>query len=221
MGKSKREKREVSTARPRESATGRRPRATCRAESLRWALPLDRLGFEIEATDGILGLPHETEARTPRALWWGTLQVFGDDDGEAFNSIFACAARRVRKDEWRALWAAAPITANETLIGRAVAFVAAARALLVDEPLDERLEFLRALTQAAMTLRPMTLDLIEYARKGLDGMAVRDIDENWVRIEDPETTAALKRVLARNRNSPRSAFSSAYLLPRSRPGRPA
>ena len=52
-------------------------------------------------------------------------------------------------------------------------------------------------------------------------MAVRDIDENWVRIEDPKTTAALKRVLARNRNSPRSAFSSAYLLPRSRPGSPA
>ena len=102
--------------------------------------------------------------------------MFGDDDGEAFNSIFACATRRVRKDEWRALWAAAPITANETLIGRAVAFVAAARALLVDEPLDERLEFLRALTQAAKTLRPMTLDLIAYAREGLDGMAVHDID---------------------------------------------
>jgi hypothetical protein len=60
-----------------------------------------------------------------------------------------------------------------------------------------------------MTLRPMALNLIAYAREGLDGMAVRDIDDDWVRIEDPETTVALKRVPARNRNSPRGAFSSA------------
>jgi hypothetical protein len=40
--------------------------------------------------------------------------------------------------------------ANETLIGRAVAFVAAARALL-----------------------------IAYAREALDGMAVHDIDADW------------------------------------------
>lgn len=198
-------RRKVSTARPRERDPVWTPSARdrfVRAEAIALNLwPWDKLKLEVEATDALLGLPHETEARTPRALWWGTLQVFGADDGEAFNSIFACAARRVRKDEWRALWAAAPITANETLIGRAVAFLAAARALLVDEPLDERLELLRFLTEAAMTLRPMTLDLIAYAREGLDGMAVRDIDEDWVRIEDPETTAILKRVLARNRNS--------------------
>jgi hypothetical protein len=176
------------------------------AESLaRTIWPWDKLTLEIEATDAILSLPPDVEARTSRALWWGVLQLFGNDDGEAFNVLFPNAARKVRKDEWRAITGVAPITTNETLIGRAVAFVAAARALLVDEPLDERNQLLRALIKPAIELRPMTIDLIEYARQGLDGMAVIDIDADWVRIEDPEATAALKRVLARNRRPSKSA----------------
>ena len=178
------------------------------AESLaRTIWPWDKLTLEIEATDAILGLPPDVEARTPRALWWGVLQLFGDDDGEAFNTLFPNAARKVRKDEWRAMTGVAPIKTNETLIGRAVAFVAAARALLVDEPLDERNQLLRALIKPAIELRPMTIDLIEYARQGLDGMAVHDIDADWVRIEDPEATVALKRVLAATGPLPKPYWS--------------
>jgi hypothetical protein len=84
----------VSTARRRERNFAWTPSARdrfARAESLALTIwPLDKLTLEVEATDAIV-----TEARTPRALWWGTLQLFGDDDGEAFNTIFQCARRKV------------------------------------------------------------------------------------------------------------------------------
>jgi hypothetical protein len=137
----------VSMAGPRARNFGWTPPKRdrlARAESLALGLyPWDRLGFEIEATDAILGLSHDTQARTPRALWWGVHQVFGADDGEAFNTIFPRATRKVRRDEWRAICGVAPVTGVETTIGCIVAFVAAARALLVEEPMDERLLLLK------------------------------------------------------------------------------
>jgi hypothetical protein len=111
---------EVSTARPRRrGAPWQSPTRElfARAESLALQIyPWDRLKLEIEATEGVLGLPADTEAPLPRAIWWAVFQLFGVDDGEAFNAIFPCISRAVQKDEWRAISGVAPITTDEQAI---------------------------------------------------------------------------------------------------------
>ena len=89
--------------------------------------PWDRLTLEVDATESILGLPANTEAKLPRAIWWAVMQLHGDDDGEAFNAIFPTISRAVQKDEWSAMFGIAPITTDETTIGKIVSFVMAAR----------------------------------------------------------------------------------------------
>jgi hypothetical protein len=89
-------------------------------------------------------------------LWWGTLQLFGDDDGEAFNTIFHCVTRKVQKDEWKALCGVSP---------------------------NRRQRNANRTSRRVCRSRPVLL--IAYTLDGLDGTAVHDIDADWVRIEDP------------------------------------
>ena len=197
----------VSTARPRPrnapwTAQSRDRFAIAESMAIN-AWPWDRLKLEVEATDAILGMPQDVEARFPRAIWWAVHQLFGYDDGEAFNVIFPNASRSVTQDEWRAISGVAPVTLDEIRIGRIVAFVEAARAHLVAEPPSERAIFRRDLIAAAIGMRGF---MDQQARGGsaraLDGLIlVVDLSDGWFRIEDDESTVALDRVLKRNRRS--------------------
>ena len=73
------------------------------------------------------------------------------------------------------------------------------RRLLIDEPLDERNLFRRELIDAARENTPLWADWIDAARQREDGLALVDIAPGWVRVEDPVTSEALKRILRRNR----------------------
>ena len=94
--------------------------------------PWDRLTLEAAATESILGLPASTEAKLPRAIWWAVMQLHGDDGGEAFNALFPCLSRPAQKLEWVAMSGVAPISTDETTIGRIVSLVMAARNLLIE-----------------------------------------------------------------------------------------
>jgi hypothetical protein len=198
MGKSKREKREVSTARPRRrGAPWRSPtrELLAAAESLALQIyPWSRLKLEVETTDAIFSPPPD-ETRLPRAIWWASYQLFGADDGENFNAIFPYLSHAVHRDEWNALSGVAPITTDEVLIGRIVAFVEAARALLIVEPPDERTQVRRHLLEAAIGMRKLWADEIAAIRNDPEDAVLIDLGDGWVRIEDPITTAALKHVL--------------------------
>jgi hypothetical protein len=203
MGKSKREKREVSTARPRRrGAPWMSPtrELLAAAESLALQIyPWWRLELEVETTDAIFSVPSTVEARLPRAIWWSVHQLYGYDDGRAFNIIFPYASRPVEALEWRAIAGVAPITLDEVLIGRIVAFIEAARDLLIDEPPDERDQLRRDLLEAAIGMRKLWADEIAAVPDDPQDTVLVDLGENWVRIEDAATTSALKRVLAGNR----------------------
>jgi hypothetical protein len=155
--KPKREKREVSTARPRRrNAPWMSPTRElfAAAESLAIQIyPWDRLKFEIEATEGVLGLSSDMEAKLPRAIWWAVMQLDGDDEGEAFNTLFPCLSRPVQKLEWGAMFGVAPITTDETTVGKIVSFVMAARNLLIEAPLAERTQLLKLLIETASEMR--------------------------------------------------------------------
>jgi hypothetical protein len=188
-----------SYALPLASWTAQSRRRFAVAESLVitiWPWPV--LAFEVAATDAILGFPEGIEARLPRAIWWAFHQCFGGDGGEAFNTFFPNAARPVRDDEWTAISGVAPVTLDETAIGRIIALLEAARRLLIDEPLAERSQFRRDLVEAATGMRPLWADWIDAARQQEDGLVLVDLTSGWFRVEDPEASAALKRVLRRN-----------------------
>jgi hypothetical protein len=208
--KSKREKHEVSTARPRRrNAPWMSPTRElfATAESLALQIyPWPRLELEVAATEGVLGLPGDIEARLPRAIWWAVFQLFGADDGEAFNAIFPCISRAVQKDEWRAISGVAPITTDELTVGKIVAFVAAARALLIEEPLAERTQLLKLLIEAGTEMRELWIKEIDAARAGEEGQRLIGLGDGWVRFEDIKSTAALKRVLDRNRPTSKSVL---------------
>ena len=191
---------EVSTARPRRrNAPWQSPTRElfAAAESLALAIyPWDRLKLEVAATERLLGLPVDTEARLPRAIWWAVMQLHGDDEGEAFNTIFPTISRAVHKDEWSAMFGIAPISTDEATIGRIVSFVMAARALLIEEPLIERTRLLKVLIEAGTEMRGLWLAGIDRIRAGEEDMRLVDLGDGWFRFEDEEATEALKRILA-------------------------
>jgi hypothetical protein len=200
MGQPKREKREVSTARPgRRNTPWMSPtRELAAAEGLALQIyPWSRLELEVETTDAIFSLPPD-EARLSRAIWWAVHQLHGADGGESFNAIYPNAARPVTKDEWLAIGGVAPVTLDETAIGAIVAFAFAARALLISEPVDERIVVHQIMVEAAIGIRPLWKTMIDEARNGEDGVKLVDLGGGWLRFEDEESTDALKRVLKRN-----------------------
>jgi hypothetical protein len=132
-------------------------------------------------------------------------QLFGYDGGTAFNTIFPCASRPVTKDEWRAICGVAPITLDEKTIGEIVAFIEAARRLLIVEPLDERNQLRRDLLNAAVGMRKLWADEIAAIPDDPQDTVLVGLLESWFRIEDAATTSALKRVLARSRPTSKSA----------------
>ena len=131
--------------------------------------------------------------------------MFGADDGESFNAIFPCLSRPVQKLEWVAMSGVAPITTDETTIGRIVSFVMAARNLLIEEPLAERTKLLKDLIEAGTGMRELWLEEIEAARAGEEGLRLITLGENWVRFEDDVSSEALKYILERNRPTSKSA----------------
>jgi hypothetical protein len=135
------------------------------AESLALQIyPWDRLTLETAATESILGLPASTEAKLPRAIWWAVMQLHGDDGGEAFNTLFPYLSRPVQKDEWDAMFGVAPITTDETTIGKIVSFVMAARNLLIEEPLAERTRLLKLLIETGTEMRRLSKGSTESAQ---------------------------------------------------------
>ena len=191
---------EVSTARPRRrNAPWQSPTRElfAAAESLALVIyPWDKLALEVAATESILGLPADTEAKIPRCIWWAVMQLHGDDGGEAFNTIFPTISRAVHKDEWSAMFGVAPITTDETTIGKIVSLVMAARALLIEEPLIERTRLLKLLIEAGMEMRGLWLAGIDRIRAGEEDMRLVELGDGWFRFEDEEATEALKRILA-------------------------
>ena len=153
-----------------------------------------------------MGLPPETEARLPRAIWWAVFQLFGADDGEAFNAIFPCISRAVQKDEWRAISGVAPITTDEKTIGKIVAFVAAARALLIEEPLAERTRLLKLLIEAGTGMRELWIKEIEATRAGEEGVTIVELGDGWVQGRRRRVDGGPEaRILKRNRPASKSA----------------
>lgn len=206
---SKRSNPEVSTARPRRrNAPWQSPTRElfAAAESLALVIyPWDRLTLEAAATESILGLPASTEAKLPRAIWWAVMQLHGDDGGEAFNALFPCLSRPAQKLEWVAMSGVAPISTDETTIGRIVSLVMAARNLLMEEPLAERTRLLKELIEAGTGMRELWVKEIEAARRGEEGLRLIALGENWVRFEDDVSSEALKCILERNRPTSESA----------------
>ena len=195
-------KAEVSTARPRRRNapwTSPTRELFAAAESLAIQIyPWDKLTLEIAATEGLLGLPADTEAKLPRAIWWAVMQLHGDDDGEAFNAIFPTISRAVHPDEWRAMFGIAPITLDKLTIGKIISFVMAARALLIEDPLVERTRLLKLLIEAGTEMRKLWLDGIDRIRAGEEDEDVRlvELGDGWFRFDDEQATEALKRILA-------------------------
>ena len=204
-------KAEVSTARPRRRNapwTSPTRELFAAAESLAIQIyPWDKLQLEVAATERLLGLPADTEARLPRAIWWAVMQLHGDDDGEAFNAIFPTISRAVHPDEWLAMFGIAPITTDEATIGRIVSFVMAARNLLIEEPLAERTRLLKLLIEAGTEMRGLWLAGIDRIRAGEEDEDVRlvELGDGWFRVEDEQATEALKRVLEHNRPTSKTA----------------
>ena len=81
------------------------------------------------------------------------MQLHGDDDGEAFNTIFPTTSRAVHKDEWLAMFGIPPMPCDEATIGSIVSFVMAARNLLIEDPLAERTRLLKLLIEARTEMR--------------------------------------------------------------------
>ena len=133
------------------------------------------------------------------------MQLHGDDGGEAFNALFPCLSRAVQEIEWDAMYGVAPISTDEFTIGKIVALVIAARTLLIEEPLAERTRLLKLLIEAGTEMRKRWLEGIGRAREGKDPVRLIELGGGWFRFEDDQSTEALKRVLARNRPTSKSA----------------
>jgi hypothetical protein len=95
---------------------------------------------------------------------------------------------------------------DELTVGKIVAFVAAARALLIEEPLAERTQLLKLLIEAGTEMRELWIKEIDAARAGEEGQRLIGLGDGWVRFEDIKSTAALKRVLDRNRPTSKSVL---------------
>jgi hypothetical protein len=152
--------------------------------------------------DAVAGFSPETAARLPRALLWATAQFYGDTGGAALGTLYPGVFRPIQNDEWLALLGALPITLNDTTLGRLVALLEMVRRVLSNETTEERAEFRRELIDAARGMKPQWADWIDGARKQEDGLRLVEIAPGWVRVEDPLTSAALERVLGRNRRAP-------------------
>ena len=92
--------------------------------------------------------------------------------------FFPSISRAVQKIEWVAMYGVAPITTDETTIGKIVSFVMAARNLLIEEPLAERTRLLKLLIEAGTEMRRMWLDgNRQDAREGEDAVRLIELGE--------------------------------------------
>ena len=79
----------------------------------------------------------------------------------------------------------APVTTDELTIGKIVALVAAARALLIEEPMAERTRLVKVLIEAGTGMRELWIKEIEATRAGEEGLTIVELGDGWVRVEDP------------------------------------
>lgn len=170
------------------------------AESLALTIyPWERLDFELEMVDAVAGFSPETAARLPRALLWAVAQFYGDTGAEMFDVLYPDIFQPLQNDEWLGILSSVPLTLDDVTLGRLIGMCEMTRRVVSNETAEERAEFRRELIDAAKGTKPMWADWIEGARKQEDGLNLINIAPGWFRVEDPRATAALERVLRRNR----------------------
>jgi hypothetical protein len=173
------------------------------AESLALQVyPWPALALELEMVDAVAGFSPGTAARLPRALLWAVAQFYGDAGSEMFDRLYPSTFQPLQGDEWLGILSSVPLTLDDLVLGRLVALLEAVRRIISDETAEERADFRRELIDAARGMKPQWADWIDGARKQEDGLNLINIAPGWFRVEDPRATAALKRVLGRNRRAP-------------------
>lgn len=166
------------------------------AESLAASIyPWPALEFEIRAQEVVGGFPPST-SKGETASFWMQAQLLGDAVAQKSAILFPGMDWELDEAETCALFSVTPLTTDETMLGRIVAFAEASRRLVVsDDSLEDRSRFRAVLIGLAKDSRREWIETLERARRKRSGLRVVDIAPNWFRIEYPRNIAEIRRAL--------------------------
>jgi hypothetical protein len=166
------------------------------AESLAALIyPWPALEFEIKAQEVVGGFPPST-SKGEVASFWMQMQLLGDAVAEKSGAFFPGMDWDLDEAETSALFSVTPLTTDEILLGRIVAFAEASRRLVVsDDSLEDRARFRAVLIELAKVSRRELIEAVERARRKRSGLRVVDLAPNWFRIEYPRNVAEIRRAL--------------------------
>jgi hypothetical protein len=166
------------------------------AESLAESIyPWPALDFEVRAQEVVGGFP-PTTSKGEIASFWMQMQLLGDAVAEKSAILFPGMDWELDGAETCALFSATPLTTDETILGRIVAFAEASRRLVVpDDSLEDRSIFRAVLIDLAKQSRIDLIEAVDRARRKRSGLRVVDIAPGWFRIEYPRNVAEIRRAL--------------------------